>query len=112
VTNAIKHGKQEETLKFIVNIKSVEDLIEIHFLNDGLPFPADFSKDEYIGFGKKHGGSTGSGLGGYLISRIVNNHHGTLDILPGGVSVKIPEADKLISVQTNVDILITIPKRQ
>uniref|UniRef100_UPI003564F6FE ATP-binding protein n=1 Tax=Mariniphaga sediminis TaxID=1628158 RepID=UPI003564F6FE len=111
-TNAIRHGKNEDKLKLIVNIKSLEDLIEIHFLNDGLPFPADFGKEEFIGFGKKHGGSKGSGLGGYLISRIVNNHHGTLDILPGGISVKIPEADKTISVQTNVDILITIPKKQ
>lgn len=111
-TNACKHGKLEENLKFIINIESLEDIIEIHFINNGTPFASDFGIDEYIKFGNKHGDSDGSGLGGYLIHQVVKNHHGTLEILPGGQAIEISNSIHFEKVDANVDILITIPKKQ
>lgn len=110
--NAIHHGQKNDRLTLVIDIISENELIQIHFINNGEPFPADFGIDDFTAFGKKQGKSKGSGLGGYVINQIVKNHHGTLEILPGGDIIKIKKGNTEIAIEENVDVLITIPKKQ
>jgi type I restriction enzyme M protein len=112
VSNVVNHGISGNELKFLINIENSPDFIQIHFMNNGNPFPADFNLSDYIAFGRKHGNSKGQGLGGYLIHKVVENHHGLLDILPGGQIFSIPNDNGTETIMVNVDILISIPKKQ
>jgi type I restriction enzyme M protein len=110
--NAINHGNMTSKLILAIDIKSTEESIQIHFINNGEPFPSNFSVEDYVAFGKKTGKSKGSGLGGYVINQIVKNHHGTLELLPGGEILTINDDHKEVKINANIDILITIPKKQ
>jgi signal transduction histidine kinase len=114
ITNAINHSGIDcdhgETLNLFVNIDSIGDDLEIHFMNNGNTFPSDFSIDNYLEFNKKTGNSTGQGLGGFLIGRVVENHSGKIRIQSEKRVVNVPSHGGNISLEANVDIVITIPK--
>ena len=116
VTNAINHSGISETsdvqLNLFVNINSLENEIEIHFMNNGNTFPSDFITDDYLRFNKKSGDSEGQGLGGYLIGRVVENHHGKIKIQSEKRVIEVPGNDGNIFMDSNVDVIITIPKTQ
>lgn len=116
VTNAINHSgvnfSQGEHLNLLVNIDSIENELEIHFMNNGNSFPSDFTIDNYLGFNKKSGSSTGQGLGGYLIGRVVENHSGKIRIQSEKRVIDVLSSGEKISIESNVDIVITIPKTQ
>lgn len=54
--------------------------------NDGAPFPPGFNHEDFITPGKRVDAKKGTGLGGYLIDRIIANHGGTFHSrnLPAG----------------------------
>ena len=81
-------------------------------MNNGNVFPQDFNLDDYVSFSKKSWNSKGQGLGGYLIGRVVENHNGTIKIRSEERINEVFESGKNISLKSNVDIVITIPKRQ
>ncbi|MCF8304111.1 MAG: N-6 DNA methylase [Bacteroidales bacterium] len=109
IKNAIDHNRSKNSISLIINIKDSNEQLEIHFMNNGEPFPAHFGIKEYIAYGGKTSESNGQGLGGYLIYKIARNHNGKLDILPAGQEVPVSENK---SIRINVDIVLTIPKIQ
>lgn len=116
VSNAIRHGKAEKPVNFVVKIYDYSELlpedddsVTLEFINDGNPLPADFTIEDFIQFRKKAGRNKGQGIGGYLIHRIIQNHSGNIDIEP---LVYDFEPVKGINVKTNVCFRINIPKNQ
>lgn len=82
VVNAKRHGfensNQPNALFFYTAIG--EGKWALHISNNGTPFPDDFSLVEFTSFGKKRVASKGSGIGGYVIDKVVKNHGGKLAI--------------------------------
>lgn len=80
VNNSEKHGydnlNQEKNILFKVEKAENNQYINIDFINDGRPFKEGFTFDDYISFGKKSGPNSGSGIGGYLINKIIRDHDG------------------------------------
>lgn len=113
ISNGLNHGKfdDESEIQFVINIISIDQEVEIHFFNNGKPFPKNFSFNDFKSFSKKGGESTGQGLGGFLISKVVKNHSGTLSLGPSS-SISIQTKEKSFEYNANVDIIISIPKKQ
>jgi hypothetical protein len=97
ISNALMHGFTEMdktyTLKFIVEEHSLSGFNgkfskSIKILNNGNPFPISIKKDDYS-TAMKYGGTTGnSGYGGFLISKIIENHSGEFDIFDGNSNIE------------------------
>jgi len=49
--------------------------------NDGNPFPDDFTIEKYKQPYQYAGKNGHSGLGGYIINRVVENHGGVMDLI-------------------------------
>jgi type I restriction enzyme M protein len=81
IENAKNHGFKDRK-KYRVNFRVVqsEDKKEliIEYKNDGRAFPKDFSFKDYISYGQYAGESGNTGIGGYLIHQIIENHDGYL----------------------------------
>jgi type I restriction enzyme M protein len=87
ITNSVKHGftdpskKEQKALVFDISVSEDGLQTEIVLMNNGKPFPEDFSFEEFIAFGSKSGESAGSGIGGYLMDRVVKNHDGEFSLI-------------------------------
>jgi type I restriction enzyme M protein len=83
IFNACRHGftlgMNPKILWFETNFVEGEWYLKI--FNNGNAFPDDFNFDDFIAFGKRKVASTGSGIGGYLINKVVTNHRGKISIL-------------------------------
>ena len=81
IENAKNHGFKDQK-KYRVNFRLAlsEDKKEliIEYKNDGKAFPKDFSFKDYISYGQYAGDSGNTGIGGYLIHQIIENHDGYL----------------------------------
>jgi type I restriction enzyme M protein len=81
IENAKNHGFKDRK-KYRVNFRVVksEDKKEliIEYKNDGRAFPREFSFNDYISYGQYAGDSGNTGIGGYLIHQIIENHDGYL----------------------------------
>ena len=81
------------TLKFIIEEHTLSEFNgkfskTIKILNNGNPFPKNIKKEEYK-TALKYGGNTGnSGYGGFLISKIIENHSGDFDIFVGSMNAE------------------------
>jgi signal transduction histidine kinase len=80
--NAVKHAFEgvrfPKALFFHTEI--AEGFWILTVTNNGAPFPTDFSVNEFISFGKRAKASNGTGVGGYIIDKVVKNHEGKLTI--------------------------------
>ncbi len=109
--NAVKHGKNEHTnLRIVLKIQEREIEYEegkhaiiktLCIANDGKPLPYNFQKDSFIKKFVKSSFSSGNGLGGFIVNKIVRNHNATLDILRQN-EVTIPG----MNVQFNINFPI------
>ena len=113
LSNAVNHSNSsiEGSLKILINLVLIENKIEIHFMNNGEPLPADFTIEDFIGFSRKSGKSTGQGIGGFLINKVTKNHSGQISFMPPS-SFQIKTKDGSLDYKANVDIVITIPQKQ
>ncbi len=93
IENAIKHGKEDnERLKVVLQL-SLEKIdtegndsvaqgnLILSVANNGKPLPDGFNKEAFIKKFSKSDFSSGNGLGGYIVNKIVSNHKGELEIL-------------------------------
>jgi len=82
IANAKRHGfvdsNKKYTIRFEVGLTSNQQEVTIVCKNDGRPFPSNFSFEDFISFGNYAGQTGHSGIGGYLIHRIIENHNGQL----------------------------------
>ncbi len=88
VRNAEVHGfdpEMEENKVFIcTSCYQQEDgsvWVAVDCLNNGKPFPQDFKFEEFIKYGSRGEDSQGTGVGGFLINRIVQNANGIFRLL-------------------------------
>lgn len=80
IENARKHGFVEGkkyTIYFRLSLTN-DNLILIDYKNDGKEFPKDFSFDDFISYGYYAGKTGNSGIGGFLIHQIIENHKGEI----------------------------------
>ena len=82
VENAKKHGFCPDK-KYLVRfhlVQSKEEAI-ILYKNDGRPFPENYRFEDFVSYGNYAGQTGHSGIGGYLVKRIMDNHDGQLQLL-------------------------------
>lgn len=82
IDNAKRHGfvqNKKYTIQFKIGLSSDEQEVIIIYKNDGKPFPKNFSFEDFIGYGNYAGQTGHSGIGGYLIHQIIDNHNGNIN---------------------------------
>ncbi|WP_052593063.1 N-6 DNA methylase [Aureispira sp. CCB-QB1] len=82
IDNAKRHGfvqnNKQYTIQFRVGLSSDQQEVIILYKNDGKEFPNNFSFEDFIGYGNYAGQTGHSGIGGYLIHQIIDNHNGNI----------------------------------
>ncbi len=88
IENALKHGftDPEKKYKIVFKISKYSlmdnEFVQIQYMNDGNPLPDDFDFDDFISMGKTSGKNKGTGIGGYFVNKVIQNHNGILSIIP------------------------------
>lgn len=113
--NSITHGFDETIPEKVISIyltkNATENLLELNLINNGKPFPDGFTLSDFITFGRKGTDSQGTGIGGYLMNKIVDNHEGRLEWLGSEnlrFSIQMDDDHKLSSIAT-IHFKISIP---
>jgi len=82
IDNAKRHGfvqkNKQYTIQFRVGLSPDQQEVVIIYKNDGQEFPNNFSFEDFIGYGNYAGQTGHSGIGGYLIHQIIDNHNGNI----------------------------------
>ncbi len=82
IENAKRHGfvnkNKKYTIQFRIGLSADQQEVIIQYKNDGKAFPVDFSFEDFIGYGNYAGETGHSGIGGYLIHQIIENHNGNI----------------------------------
>ncbi|UJH92999.1 N-6 DNA methylase [Antarcticibacterium sp. 1MA-6-2] len=80
--NAREHGfdksKNDNKITFKIKPDFNRDIVEIEYQNNGKPL--NITQKEYTSILTKSIDSNGSGIGGYYINKIIEAHHGSLNI--------------------------------
>ena len=82
LTNMAKHARdpKRDDLTVLVHIGTRTEpgrtWLVIMVENNGKPFAEGFSHQDLVTFGKRLDTTNGNGIGGYLMDRIIANHHG------------------------------------
>ncbi|BDS11699.1 N-6 DNA methylase [Aureispira anguillae] len=83
IDNAKRHGFVEKnkkyTIQFRIGLSSDQQEVILIYKNDGKSFPNNFSFEDFIGYGNYAGQTGHSGIGGYLIHQIIDNHNGNIN---------------------------------
>lgn len=79
--------------------KNVQFYAQIIYKNNGKPFPKDFSFEEYKQFSNKAGKTQGTGIGGYVVSRMIELHQGKFNFI---------HASELSPFQVQFEILLPL----
>jgi nitrogen fixation/metabolism regulation signal transduction histidine kinase len=81
--NAAVHAFPEPTTDAAVcfSLRRTRKSFIIDYSNNGRPFPANLSTEEFLAFGKKSVDSPGEGLGGAWIGKVVEAHGGTFAVI-------------------------------
>lgn len=115
IFNSINHGFKEnppqKTIYIFISKSTDNNYLELNLINNGLPFPEDFTKEDFISFGRKGTDSNGTGIGGYLMNKIVENHEGLFDWLCNeNIRFKINTEDNSeIEITATVYFKISLP---
>lgn len=86
IDNAKRHGFSNSlkhyTIHFKVGLSADEQEVVLEYKNDGAAFPSHFSFEDFISYGNYAGNTGHSGIGGYLVHQIVDNHNGNIAYRP------------------------------
>jgi hypothetical protein len=102
-SNAQAHSFVDKDIQydFWISLFDRKKEVEIVFQTNGNPFPNDISVEKYTEFNYFSGPNGHSGIGGYLIGQVVNNHKGKISLKP---------RNELRPSETS--ITITLPKQE
>ena len=83
IQNAIRHGftDKEKEYNMVFQIILDDNFNILMVKNDGNPFPESFTIEKYKQPYQFAGVNGHSGLGGYIVFRVIENHGGTLDLV-------------------------------
>ncbi len=105
VSNSIKHAFEDNQTYKTINIELLvsedDKYIYIDYKDNGKGFPDGFTIDNFISFAQKTGKNAGSGIGGFLINKIVSNHGGKIELI----------TDKTLLAQYNTFFRIYLPRK-
>lgn len=92
--NAKRHGfvgMEPRECEVIMSLKKLEydNLIQIDFINNGLPWPKGMDKMRYGLKGEKAGATGNTGVGGAVVKNIVEHYKGQYDIFMEGEKVVV-----------------------
>ncbi len=108
-SNANKHGfnfeySGDRYLVFAVEPNNENTLIYIY--NNGNPLPINFTDDDFFSWSKTYDTNKGSGIGGYLIHKVIKNHGGEIKIIrePQFIDTEVG-----FGFESNFHFVITLP---
>jgi len=94
IENAKSHGfiDEEKTYRIVFELSELTDsdnvdektstkYARIIYKNDGKPFPKNFSFEDYKQFSNKAGKTQGTGIGGYVINKMIDLHDGRFNFI-------------------------------
>jgi signal transduction histidine kinase len=94
IENAKSHGfiDDEKNYRIVFDLSKLKDeddfdgntstkYARIVYKNDGKPFPKNFSFEDYKQFSNKSGKTQGTGIGGYVINKIIDLHDGRFNFI-------------------------------
>jgi type I restriction enzyme M protein len=80
--NSWRHGFNDAIPDKVIFIRLQKDpdgsSMQLNLINNGVPFPDGFTLQDFTTFGTKGTHSKGTGIGGYLMQKVVDNHGGQL----------------------------------
>jgi sensor histidine kinase regulating citrate/malate metabolism len=84
--NAEIHGflEPEAANEVCFTLRQTRKMVVIDYTNNGRPFPANLSTDDFLSFGRKGADSPGEGLGGAWIGKVIEAHGGDFEIIRDG----------------------------
>ncbi len=84
--NAETHGFLEPAAanEVCFTLRQSRKKVVIDYTNNGRPFPANLSTDDFLSFGRKGADSPGEGLGGAWIGKVIEAHSGNFEIIRDG----------------------------
>jgi len=116
--NTIKHAfddtKSERTI--VINMSEDKDYYYLSLINNGVPFPDGFTLDDFLSFGGRVENNKGSGLGGFLMGKIIKNHSGIIDLMTPGTSLLLDNENSESgfisnnSIKVGLHLFIKLPK--
>jgi type I restriction enzyme M protein len=117
IINSIRHGfiENQPDKVIVFHLAFDDDFNYIALINNGVPFPENFTLNDFLKFGGRVDNSKGSGIGGYLIDKVVENHNGDIDLLEPGTALfsDLPKNEpRFINnefIKAGVHFLIKIP---
>lgn len=94
IENAKSHGfiNDEKNYRIVFDLSKLKDeddfdgntstkYARIVYKNDGKPFPQNFSFEDYKQFSNKAGKTQGTGIGGYVINKMIELHDGRFNFI-------------------------------
>lgn len=104
INNAINHGftNQVKNPTIWLEIRPKDTLsIQLSIRNNGFALPQEFTLKDFLAKGATSNADVGSGFGGFLIGRILENHKG---------EITLTKKENFGILPHNVEFLITLPK--
>ncbi|WP_313115070.1 restriction endonuclease subunit S [Aequorivita sediminis] len=104
INNAIKHGFSDLVENPIIwlEIKTKDTLsIQLSIRNNGLALPSEFTLKDFLAKGATTNADVGSGFGGFLIGRILENHK---------AEITLTKKEDFGILPHTVEFIITLPK--
>jgi type I restriction enzyme M protein len=93
IDNAKSHGFIDDTKNYriVFELSKLENEADVDeystqyariiYKNDGKSFPKDFSFDEYKQYSNKAGRTQGTGIGGYVVNKLIELHDGIFSFI-------------------------------
>lgn len=112
VLNSRKHGftDQPDAVNYVgFEVKKVksEGFVEIEYWDSGKGFPEGFSLDDYVRYGTGSGNTKGTGLGGFILDRVIALHDGKLDLQTYEESILKWVSEEEFKVEKNMQLMST-----
>ncbi|MBE0637037.1 MAG: N-6 DNA methylase [Bacteroidales bacterium] len=114
IFNTLKHAFEPNSSEreIVFNLRSDDDFYYFDMINNGIPFPEDFQLVDFLKFGGRIDSRKGSGIGGFLIGKVIENHSGTIELMPPGKTLYVEQKtdDQKKATKAEVHFVIKLPK--